>query len=246
MRLLAYHRVSTEEQAKGGHSIRLADADFLVWCKREGHELVAVLHDEGISASVPLAKRKGGAELLARLEAGEADGVLCTFADRLFRIGLDAATWGTWFRARGMALLGTQEAIDILDDDGWLLFWVKAGLAERERNKIVLRARQTSQGLKAGAQAYGHIPFGLVSLDGKLFRDPATWPVREEILKLKRRGLSWRAVARELETDCVASPTGARIWHISTLRNIAQSHHGLKHIPPLPKKDEARVSGGAA
>lgn len=244
MRLLAYSRVSTEEQSKNGRSLSIQEAGFLSYCQQHQHELIGIITDKGVSASIALNKRKGGAELLRRLEEGEADGVLCSYADRLFRIGLDAVTVATWLRERGMPILGTQEHIDILDDDGWLLFWLKAGIAERDRLKIVRRAVETSQGLRDSARSFGPVPFGIVCVDGRLYRDATDWAIRERIMRMRADNLSYRAIVGELEYQGVPSPSGGIRWHVSTVRKIIESHSDYQHIPPLPKRVEARVSAG--
>lgn len=93
MNLIGYVRVSTEEQARTGLSLGQQTARLTAYCELHGHQLVTGFCDEGVSASVPLAKRAGGKLMLAYLKANPEAGVLVLRLDRLFRDALDGLTF---------------------------------------------------------------------------------------------------------------------------------------------------------
>lgn len=257
MRLIGYNRVSTDEQANTGRSLELQPEAARRWCEAMGHELVAVVDDPGVSAGkVAFADRPGGAEVVRLLEAGEADGVLVLSFDRAFRIAVDGLLSAEWFMSRGYSFTSIREPIDITSDHGWLTFGTMCLIKEFERRVIVQRAKETTEGLRQAGRVYGPVPYGFVDHEGRLFRDPRTWPVRQEIVDLARVDeLSSRDIAKHLNACMVQAPggkgrggkeTGGRRWHHTTVLNILNNHDELKHIPALPDALESEFSGKEA
>lgn len=247
MRLIGYIRVSSDEQARNGHSLGVQDAALHKYCDLYDHDLLDVIIDDGVSAGIELAKRPGGAQLMDRLRDGDADGVVFTDLDRMFRLTLDGLITAQWFERRGLTIAAVNEHIDTSDPDGKLLLTIKLGMAERERNKTSQRNQRVTAGLMAAGKVYGHTPYGCTRHGDRLFRDPATWPVRESIVAMKdEQDLSLRAICTELKARNIPAPSGGRLWHVSTLLGILKGHHDLEHIPELPSAPETPVSDGGA
>ena len=243
MKLVAYIRVSTDEQAESGHSLPLVQPQIIAaTCEREGHELVDVIVDDGVSAGSPLWNRAGGKALREILESGEVDGVMVWKLDRLFRLGVDALSVGTWFLNRGLHIRSATEHIDINTPEGWMTFGIMALNAEYERRKIVARAVDVSRSLLANGRVYGPVPFGCVAVDGRLWRDPDTWRIRADIVAKKQCGYSYRAISDDLRERGIPAPNGGKRWAISTLRNVIETHHDLEHIPERECCNETGVS----
>lgn len=250
MRLLGYVRVSTDDQARGGHSITRQPDLLHAWCDANGHELVDVIVDgdfgdgtadnplRGVSAAQPLAKRQGGQELLARLRAGEADGVVVYSVFRLFRDTED----GLWFFRRFAKPLGLQvhslsEAIDVARASGRFALTVLLATAEYERDTTCERTQAIAQGLRERGRVYGHVPYGCTAVDGALFRDPIAWGIREEIVQWRTTdGLTLSAISAVLRTRRILAPNGGRTWSKSTLAELVRSHESLAHLPVLEGK----------
>src|SRR5690554_3449496 len=114
MRLIAYTRVSTEDQAQQGVSLAIQPDQLARHAAAQGWQIVRIISDEGVSGAVPLGKRKGGAELIAALEAGQADGVLVVRLDRLFRDALDGLSFFAQAGAGGNPpqVISASESID--------------------------------------------------------------------------------------------------------------------------------------
>ena len=74
MKLIAYLRVSTDKQADEGYGLDVQEADVRAWAKVNGHKLVAVLADEGVSGSNGLDTREALPEALMALYAGTRTG----------------------------------------------------------------------------------------------------------------------------------------------------------------------------
>ena len=84
-RVFLYVRVSTEEQAIHGLSIEAQTAALEAWAKANGHRVVGVYTDAGISARKPATKRPALQQLLADAQAGKGELIVFTKLDRWFR-----------------------------------------------------------------------------------------------------------------------------------------------------------------
>jgi len=241
MKLIGYIRVSTDEQAKDGQSLSIQDLQLHKYCELHGHELIDVIVDDGVSASINLDKRPAGFMLLDRLKDKEADGFVVQRLDRAFRITIDGLLTAELFNKRGLTIHSVNEHIDTTTAFGKFVLRSMLSMAELERDKISERATETFEGLRDQAKPWGPTPFGLVRVGDKLYRDKETWAVREAVISL-RDTLSLRAVCTELQQRDIASPSGGKLWHPSTLIGIINNHNELKHIPFLKACNEARVS----
>jgi site-specific DNA recombinase len=246
VRLLAYVRVSTEEQAERGHSLSM-QPDFLRgWCERNGHELVDVIADEGVSASVALRKRKGGAVLLQRLAEGEAEGVIALRLDRLFRSARD----GLWFVeeftiAHGVSLFVVEGAVDTSTPAGWLACAMQLVAAQYARLIDAQRGREVNTALRRAGRVFGGVPFGCVVDAGKLYRSRDTWPLRERIVQLRdstpvgaRRRMSLAQISDRLFDEGVRAPGGGKRWSKATLRNVLDTHDQFDSLPWLDHAEQ--------
>lgn len=254
MKLLAYIRVSTDDQAEHGHSLNLIQPELLRrYCEAHGHTLVDTVCDgdarelvkaRGVSAGTLFETRAGGKALMARLRRGEADGFVVVRLDRAFRDSWDALGVARWLRQRGLHLLSVQDPVDIHTRHGWMAFGVLALAAEYERGKICDRGVEVSAGLRAAGRVYGGVPYGCMARDGKLYKDPVLWPVRERIVTLRAQ-LSLRRLAKALQREGIRNPSGGVLWHVSTLHRLIEMHSDLQHIPAAPCVAEANVSSQA-
>lgn len=84
-RVFLYIRVSTEEQAMHGLSIEAQTAALEEWAKANGHKVVGIYTDAGISARKPASKRPALQRLLADVQAGKGELIVFTKLDRWFR-----------------------------------------------------------------------------------------------------------------------------------------------------------------
>lgn len=245
MRLIGYIRVSTEEQASDGRSLGIQRAQLEKYCDLFGYELVAVVADEGVSASMDLSGREGGAQVLDRLRRGEADGVVIQRLDRMFRLTLDGLKTFAWFDRRGLVCHSVNEKIDTTSPEGKMQLTLVLAMAEYERNKISQRAREVSDGLREQGRAYGEVPYGCMRMGDHLYRDPDTWPIRERIVaEINSGDSSIRGLCNRLKKEGIRAPKGGVLWHASTVSRIFETHLGLESIPDLPALHETGVSDG--
>ncbi|WP_337052510.1 recombinase family protein [Pseudoxanthomonas sp. USHLN014] len=252
MRAIGYIRVSTEEQGRAGHSLAMQPERIKLWCQMHGLDLVSVITDQGISAGTALERRKGGGRLLQALDAGEAQVVVVYKLDRLFRDTLDGLLFFRQFaQPRGVVVQSVSELIDTSTPQGQLNLNLQLSLAEYERAVTCERNRAVSAHLRANARPYGTTPYGVLSIDGRLYRDPATWPLRERIVALRTpecgsRRRSLGLIAEMLQAEGIAAPQGGQRWSKHSVSRVIQSHDELKDYPWAPARHEAEVSEGVS
>src|ERR1700704_1782115 len=85
MKLVAYLRVSTDRQAEEGLGLDVQDRAIRRWARDNGHRIVMVTRDEGVSGSNGIDARFGLHEALAAVKHGTAQGVVVYRLDRLAR-----------------------------------------------------------------------------------------------------------------------------------------------------------------
>lgn len=268
MRLIPYIRVSTEDQREHGHSLGQQHDRLLRYFAVHEFEAAPAIFDEGVSASIPLAKRPGGAKLLAELRAGRANGVAVIRLDRLFRNALDGLRFfEEEIEAVDARVHSVTESIDTSTPSGWLALIMQLATADFARRLDVVRATETNHALRAAGKVYGGVPFGCVAIGGECYfddtkrkhrvrgaglaRDRALWTVREAIVDLRASGETLRAIAARLRADGHTPPRGGRNWSPSTLRGIIDTHDSLMHLPwsddpaVVDAAVDVRVSRGA-
>lgn len=251
MRLLAYIRVSTEDQAREGHSLAQQPERLQAACIAFGHELVDLIAEaDGVSGGVPLERRPGGNQLLRRLKAGEADGVIVLRLERIFRDLLDGLHFFRGFaRKHGVQVVSLAEHIDTSTASGRLALNIHLLMADHERDKIGERTREVMDGLRQQGRVYGHVPYGCVAVEGALYRDLRAWHYREDIVALHGAGNSLASIGALLRRRGVPAPNGGDRWSKSTLAALIKGHDSLLHLPvwgqspaPATAPPEVRVS----
>lgn len=204
MRLLAYVRVSTTEQAERGYGLDAQEMAIRETCDRRGWELVELVRDEGLSGKN--LERPGLRRALERLAAGEADGLLVAKLDRLSRSVVDFGLLLEWFTEAEVALVALDLGVDTSTPGGRLVANVFASVAEWERDTIAAR---TKDGLAA------------VRAQGKPTGRPAVADrpeLAERIRAMRDQGLTLQAIADTLTAEGVPTARGAKAWRPSSVQ----------------------------
>lgn len=162
--LLAYCRVSTEEQAADG-TTSLAEQERKVrglgMMQGASKYDVQVYVDAGVSGSVPLAQRPAGKRLLDEARAGD---ILCAAKlDRLFRSASDALQTVEALQKQGVKVVLLDIAVEPVTENGVakLFFTILSAVAEFERGRIQERIADGRRCKKErGGHAGGEAPYG--------------------------------------------------------------------------------------
>jgi len=225
MKAVGYIRVSTIEQAQEGVSLDAQEARVRAYAEMQDLELVKIVREEGVSATVPLADRPGGRDVLDTMQAHHAEHIIALKLDRLFRDAADALMQTrAWDRA-GIAMhlvdVGGQ-AINTAAAMGRMFLTMMAGFAELERNLISERTAAALAHKKANGEVYGPTPYGY-DRDGKrLIRNPQEAATVRKIGKWSQGGMSLAGIATRLNKEGVEGKQGGQ-WYPSTVRYLLRN-----------------------
>jgi len=228
MRLLGYARVSTEDQAATGVSLAAQAERLRMFADLYGHQLVAVVSDVGSAKDM---RRPALADVLARLRAGDADGLLVFKLDRLTRSLRDLLDLLDEFFAAGAqsprALLSVQEQIDTSTATGRMMVNLMMVIAQWERETIGERTREALRHKKVRGERVGGVPYGWkVGGDGRTLVPDAK--EREAVCiarSCRRDGMSLRAIGEVLWARGYRQRNGGR-WRPQTVKGLLAAGGG--------------------
>lgn len=200
-RVVAYARVSTEQQAIDGSSLDAQRERLEAYAKVCGCVIVALEVDAGVSASS--LNRPGLQAALACLESGSAEGLLVVKLDRLSRRLRDMVDLvDTYFKDR-FALMSVSESIDTSTAAGRMMLNMLTAVAEWEREAAAERTASVMAHMKAsGKFTGGWPPFGWKQdEDGSLIEDPHEQAIKMTVKHLREDGVSLRKIALEIPVN---------------------------------------------
>jgi DNA invertase Pin-like site-specific DNA recombinase len=205
MRVVAYGRVSTAEQADSRAGLEAQRAAIEAECKRRGWTIIEMIEDAGYSAKD--LKRPGITRALEELQRGRADALVVSKLDRLSRSMLDFTTLMARATKENWALVALDCAVDTTTAAGEAMAHVLATFAQFERRLIGQRTREALAQKKAQGVQLGR---------------PRQLPkkVRTRIKRRRTAGKSLAAIADELNRDEVPTAHGGARWYPSTVRAV--------------------------
>ncbi len=229
MSVYAYTRVSTAEQVEG---TSLTDQAERIAAQARALNLPtpALVTDAGVSGSVPLAERPGGADLLTMAERG--DTIIALKLDRMFRDAADALTTAKALQARGVDLILLDLSTDPINSStgsgmGPVIFGVMAVFAELERKRIAERMKAGKAAKRAQGGAISQAPFGYdkvgVGKESKWVRNEKQQAAIGTIKRAADAGMSLRQIA-----DLVHTIDGLRVSHVTVGKVIDRLARGIE------------------
>lgn len=174
-RVFAYVRVSTEEQVIHGLSIEDQTAKLEAWVQGNGHKLVEIYTDAGVSARKPAAKRPELQRLLADVRAGKGDLIIFTKLDRWFRNISEYYKVQEVLEQHHVDWKTIQEDYDTTTASGRLKVNIMLSVAQDEADRTSERIKAVFETKRQRREPLsGNTPTGY-KLDGKkLVKDPET------------------------------------------------------------------------
>lgn len=205
--VVAYLRVSTDEQAASGAGLEAQRATIIAEADRRGWTVVDWHSDEGISGGKGVEHRPGLAAAIDAIERGDAAGLLAAKLDRVSRSVLDTAALMEQARRGGWELVTCDLAIDTSTPAGEATASMMAVFSQLERRLISQRTREAlavkrAQGVRLGRPSL--VPREVV----------------ERIVEAKASGYSLRAIAVVLTEDKVPTAQGGSKWYASTVKAV--------------------------
>lgn len=164
MKAFIYERVSSEEQARHGYSLDAQHEALTAFCEKQGHVIVGVYKDEGISARKPYTKRPAMLELLQDLETIKPDIILFTKLDRWFRNIKEYYKVQEILDRNKVNWKAINEEYDTSTASGRLYVNIKLSIAQDEADRTSERIKDVQSQLVAQGKFLGgslHVGFEL-------------------------------------------------------------------------------------
>jgi len=206
--VVAYLRVSTEEQADSGAGLAAQEAAIRAECERRQLPLLSVHTDAGISGKS--LERPALTAALEDLDAARGTVLMVAKLDRLTRSVHDAS--GLMQRAdkSGWGLVALDAPVGTTSPSGRAMAQILSVFAELERRLIGERTKAAL----AIKRDQGVVPGRPRTLPDKVVR---------RIVKERDAGCTWTAIAEGLNADRVPTAQGGVRWYPATVRTVANS-----------------------
>lgn len=211
MRLIAYLRVSTEEQADSGLGLEAQRHNTHAWADLYGSTIVATYQDV-CSGSVRPEDRPGWQAVLAELASQQAQGVIFLRLDRVGRNVSDIAGIVDTLR-KDQHFISVKEQFDTNSPAGKMMLHVLAAVAQFERDTIRARTIEAMAAKKLRGEQIGRTPIiqkEAVAMAETLYYNGTTKP-------------TWQQVADELAGHGFVNPGNNQPYHpVTVMRAVAR------------------------
>jgi DNA invertase Pin-like site-specific DNA recombinase len=208
--VIGYTRLSKAEAGHGLLAQRRAIEDY---CARQGLDLVAIAEDNGASGR-STNKRPGLARALEVCRSGGCGAIVATRVDRLARSSLDFHRTAEEIQRAGATLLfSEQESFSLDTPEGRMLVGILASFAAFEADLISARTKAALAVVRRNGSRSGR-PIG-----NPAFR-PVPPAVSNLIRQLRGEGMSYRAIAEQLNERGFPTMQGGKAWHPQTVANV--------------------------
>lgn len=224
VKLVAYLRVSTRAQADEGFGLEVQAEAIEKWIAKHGHELVAVMRNEGVSGTREAVDHEGLSEALSAIESGAAEGLVVARLDRLARsLTVQEAVLATVWKTGGRAFSVDVDEIQRDDPDDPMRTFIRqvmGAAAQLERSMIASRMRAGRQAKHAaGGYAFGAPPYGSRTEKKALVPVPHEQAIITRMVDLRAQGHALRAIAAQLDQEGLRPRRAAR-WDASAIGRI--------------------------
>ena len=213
--VIAYTRVSTDEQAASGAGLEAQRAAIAAEADRRGWTVVGWYADEGISGGKSVECRPGLAAAIEAIEDAEAAVLMVAKTDRVargLRTLLDVIDRVE--AARG-AVVSVDSTIDTSNAAGRFTTQIMGGVAELERALISDRTKAALAVKRANGVRLGR---------------PSALPreVVSRIVAASDGGASLRVIATGVTEDAVPTAHGGAKWHAATIKRVLEGQDAAR------------------
>ena len=217
-----YVRVSTEEQAQEGFSIRAQEQKLKDFIRIKDWSLYKIYADEGISGK-NITERPAINELIADVEKGKVKNVLVFKIDRLTRNTADLISLVDLFNKHNCSFNSLTESIDTLSATGRMFIKIIGIFAEFERENIVERVKVACERkVKEGYTLASHsISYGYDREPGQkvqTINEQEALIIKEIFEAFVNNHVSYYDIAKRLNDRNIPSKTNS-IWYAKSVRN---------------------------
>jgi len=225
MKVMGYVRVSTEEQAREGVSLKAQEDKIKKYADLHNLDLVEVIRDEGKSGKD--LNREGIQKVITLCKDRSVDHLVVYKMDRLTRRTLDLLTLvEEVFKPNRVQFHSISEKVDTSTAQGKFFLTITGAMAQMERDLISERTKEALQYKISKGELVGSPPLGFEAIEKELRKTQDELIVVQEIFKMKRgRGkskLSLRQIANRLNEKVIPTKRGGK-WYAGTVRYILRN-----------------------
>ena len=235
-----YIRVSTEDQAREGFSLKEQEKRLRAMCEYKGYEVYKIYKDSGISAKTGN-YRPAFEELLQDIKDKKCNTIVVLKLDRLTRSVYDWENILKFLEENDAYLDCANDDINTTNANGKMISRILTSVSQQE---IERTSERTKVGL-SGAIKEGHIParapLGYKHVDKKLVPDPLTKDIVIRIYNLYFEGKSYYNIATIFNEEQVLGKTN---WKDTGILRIISNEvykgdyvHGKRTNHPTYYKD---------
>jgi site-specific DNA recombinase len=190
--------------------------------KAGGHTIVA--WHEDLDESGGKAERPGFQQALARIDAGESEGIVVAKLDRFARSVADAAAAMKRIDDAGGALMVAESSLDTSTSFGRFAMHMMLAMAELELERLreswdTARAQAVARGVHVASRT----PTGYERDEDRRLVPNADAPVVTELFRRRAEGASWNELASVLENAGVETPYGSLSWTPGSMQSILEN-----------------------
>lgn len=196
LNVVAYIRVSTEDQAESGLGMDAQRTRCKALCQVKDWPEPVFYVDDGISGTKPISKRPGLNQLVEDAKAGKIDAVVIPSLDRLGRrlIIVVNLIEQLCFNQH-IALVSCKESFDTSSPQGTFVMHMFVAMAQLERDLISERTTDAlSERDKRDGEHGGGVPFGYVRASGIISIDAQAAKIVRRIFTLHKQEKSLREI----------------------------------------------------
>lgn len=205
---LLYVRVSTQRQVEEGVSLAAQERELRNAAGSAGYTEVEIVREEGRSGK-SIKGRPALRSALERLNNRSAAALFVTRVDRLARSTKDFLSIIDQAKTNDWRLVMLDLNLDTSSYQGRFVVTIMSALAEMERAIMAERQKDVHRDRKARGQIWG------VDVGPK---SKIPLEVMERIRDMREKGLSYHAIAAQLNADGVPTALKGDKWHGSTIR----------------------------
>lgn len=237
-----YVRVSTEEQAQEGYSIRAQEQKLKDYARIKDWGVYNIYADEGISGK-NIVERPAINSLIEDIKNGKVNNVLVFKIDRLTRNTADLITLINLFNEYDCAFNSLSESIDTKTASGRMFVKIIGIFAEFERENIIERAkigfeRKVREGytLATRVPSYGYDR--KIGEKVQTINEAEAIIVREVFDMFTNQHLSFLEISDILNKRKIPTKENA-VWHSRTIKNMLTNCNYIGKVR-YATKDEKR------
>jgi site-specific DNA recombinase len=224
-KIVAYARVSTEEQAMHGVSLEAQQARMQALAVAGAFQIDEMIVDAAQSAKT--LKRPGMARILDGIRAGEIGTLMVLKLDRLTRSVRDLYELLALLEKYDVKLTSISEMIDTSSAAGRMFLTMLSAFSQWERETIGERTAVALTHKRSTGKAYARAVFGYRRVGERLEAVPEQQAILSEIRQLEQDDVAYNKIARMLNERGIKAPRGKQ-WYDSSVRAVLRSRMAME------------------